>query len=97
MKKATFNQVWNLLNSKEDGGNCTSSKGAEYNLKAGQSKKDNSKYIVASRNKIVIYVRAEDWEKSENKHGVRIGGIFNGNPSIFDWYSKNAPKKTAKK
>ena len=97
MKKATFNEVWNLLNSTEKGGKCTSSKGAEYGLKAKQSSKDNSKYIVATRNKIVIYIRKEDWGKVQNKHGSRIGGIFNGNPSIYDWYNKNAPKKTAKK
>lgn len=97
MKKATFNQVWELLNNTENGGICTSSKGAEYNLKAKQSKKDEAKYIVTSRNKIVIYIRAEDWEKSQNKHGVRIGGIFNGNPSIFDWYDKNKPTRTTKK
>ena len=97
MKNATFNQVWELLNIKEDGGNCVSTKGAEYNLKARQSAKDSSKYIVASRGKIVIYIRKDDWEQSQNKHGVRIGGIFNGKPSIFDWYNKNALKKTTKK
>jgi hypothetical protein len=97
MKKATFNQVWDLLNKTENGCVCTSSKGSEYNLKAKQSKKDEAKYIVASRNRIVIYIHAEDWEKSQNKHGVRIGGIFNGNPSIFDWYDANAPKKSRKK
>jgi hypothetical protein len=86
--KITFDNVWKLLENVGNG-KCVSSTGAEYELVAKTSARDNTKRIIAKRNKIAIYIRKEDWGKSENKNGVRIGGIFNGKPSIFDWYSAN--------
>jgi hypothetical protein len=84
----TFDNVWKLLDIKGEG-KCVSSTGAGYKLKAKQSAKDNTKVILATRNNFVIYIRKEDWGKTQNKHGVRIGGIFNGKPSIYDWCVKH--------
>jgi hypothetical protein len=72
---------------------CVLPTGAEYKLKAKQSARDNTKVILATRNNFVIYIRKEDLGKAENKHGVRIGGIFNGRMSIYDRYTRTPTNK----
>jgi len=35
-----------------------------------------------------IYIYEDCWGKNETSQGVRASGIYNGNPSIYDWFPK---------
>jgi len=78
-----FNEVYGLLYRK---GSATviSSIGTKYTVTA-----HNGKILAISEGGGRIYIHDDCWGNDKTCKGTRAGGIYNGSPSIFDWFAMN--------
>lgn len=81
--RPTFDEVYARL---QGAGPATvvSSKGTTYTVTA--EVRDRGRVIEARPRSSKVSVHEDCWGDDENCLGSRMGGIYNGDPSIYDWY-----------
>jgi hypothetical protein len=83
----TFDQVYNLLQLKNPA-SITSSRKTHYSVVARLTNNGEKAIIATTDRNSTVYVYSDYWGEPKNRSGTRQGGIFNGDPSIYDWYNK---------
>lgn len=82
----SFHHVYECL-KKHGPANITSSRGTPYEVHAECRK--GKPVIVGYPRKGEVRIHEDCWGQAITCQGTRAGGIFNGNPSIYDWYKKH--------
>ena len=81
--KPTFSQVYECLQN-HGPASVTSSRGTSYEVQAEH--RENQREIVGYPQSGRVVVHEDCWGRDVTCDGTRAGGIFNGSPSIYDWY-----------
>jgi hypothetical protein len=89
--RPTFQQVYDCL-KKHGPARVTSSRGTSYEVHAEWRK--NQPVIVGYPRTGEVRIHKDCWGQDITCQGTRAGGIFNGNPSIYDWYKKHCQHAT---
>jgi hypothetical protein len=84
--KPTFEQVHRCL-EKHGPAAVRSSRGTPYKVYA-ESRRGEPAVVGYPRSGHVV-IHKDCWGEKTTCEGTRAGGIFNGNPSIYDWYWAN--------
>jgi hypothetical protein len=79
----TFDQVYRAL-QQHGQASIVSSKGTLYQVTAEMRR--GLQVIIARPRRGEVRVHADCWGDDITCQGTRAGGIFNGSPSIYDWY-----------
>lgn len=88
-KKPTFDQVYRCL-QKHRLARVRSGRGTDYDVYPEHRR--GGPAIVGYPRIGQVVVHEDCWGDNTTCQGTRAGGIFNGNPSIYDWYAKNCGK-----
>jgi hypothetical protein len=87
----SFKQIYDCLRHYGPA-TCVSSRGTKYTVRAE---------ITAGRPTIIgcprtgeVRIHEDCWGQPLTCQRTRAGGIYNGDPSIFDWFNKKADKAT---
>jgi hypothetical protein len=88
-KKPTFEQVYQCL-EKRGPAKIRSSRGTPYDVYP-ESRRGQPAIVGYPRSGQVV-IHKDCWGDDMTCQGSRAGGIFNGNPSIYDWYLSNCGK-----
>jgi NAD(P)H-dependent flavin oxidoreductase YrpB (nitropropane dioxygenase family) len=81
----TFSQVFRCL--QENGpAHVVSTIGTSYQVIAETQVRDGRQVIVGRPGGGQVRVHEDCWGDDITCQGTRAGGIFNGSPSIYDWY-----------
>jgi hypothetical protein len=84
---ASFDQVFRCLSARGTA-RVVSSRGTEYTVSAED--RDGRKTIVGRPRSGEVRVHADCWGRDMTCEGTLAGGLFNGAPSIYDWYRQNS-------
>jgi hypothetical protein len=80
----SFAEVYTALQA--DGhANVVSTKDTKYRVTAGFV--GNRRAIIAKPKSSQITIHEDCWNQAKTCAGTRAGGVYNGNPSIYDWYA----------
>lgn len=77
----SFDEVWSCIRAR-GGFRTVSSRGTEYQVTAGESK--GRRVLLARPRAGVIYVHEDCFGQDITCQKTRAGGIYNGNPSVWD-------------
>jgi hypothetical protein len=81
--RPTFQQVYSCL-QQHGPANVVSSRGPRYVVHAEVRR--GGQLIVGYPRTGEVLIHEDCWGSDKTCKGTRTGGIFNGNPSIYDWY-----------
>ena len=95
--RVSFKDVYDLLIKKGMAEGIVSSRGTYYTVSAKICERGPRKGIPVilahpincASDYSNIYISEEEWGWEVNKSGARVGGIYNGDYSIEDWYYDN--------
>jgi len=80
----SFEQVFDCLR-RNSPARCVSSRGTQYEVRVKNiSGRDT---IVAYPRQGRVCIHSDCWGQAITCQGTRAGGIYNGNPSIYDWFA----------
>ena len=85
----TFAEVFALLVARGPAG-VVSSIGTNYTVTA-KIPRDGVKTIIAKPRSSEVRIHEDCWGAALTCKRTRAGGIYNGSPSIFDWYLQHRP------
>ncbi|MFA5481386.1 MAG: hypothetical protein WC282_03290 [Bacilli bacterium] len=80
----SFKEVYDLLR-KRGGALIISRRGAEYSVEA----RDDMIVAILTNGKGRIYVHEDCWLEKVTCKGTWASGLYQGNPSLLDWYEAN--------
>ncbi len=81
--RPSFSHVFRRLQAKGPA-RVVSSRGTEYQVSA--EVRGGLEMIIARPRSGQIRIHADCWGDDLTCQGTRAGGVFNGDPSIYDWY-----------
>jgi hypothetical protein len=83
-RRPTFDDVYRRLQSE---GSCSvrSSRGTPYVVTADEER-NGRRVIIARPRSGQVRVHEDCWGDDVTCQRTRAGGIYNGSPSIYDWY-----------
>jgi hypothetical protein len=85
--RPTFDQVYSRLQVAGPG-RAVSSKGATYRVTSAVAK--GQKAIIAWPRSSRITIHEDCWGENTTCQRTRAGGVYNGKPSIYDWYESSS-------
>lgn len=89
--RPSFQEVYDCL--KYHGpATCVSSKGTRYTIRAEIT--SGRATIIGCPRTGEIRIHEDCWGQKHTCQGTRAGGIYNGEPSIYDWYYETVSKAT---
>jgi len=89
--RPTFQQLYDCL-KKHGPATVTSSRGTTYKVYAKVSK--NQPVIIGYPRRGEVRIHKDCWGDDITCQGTWAGGIYNGNPSIYDWYREHCHTTT---
>jgi hypothetical protein len=94
MPKPSFHDVYRCL-EKHGSAAVRSSRGTNYRVYPEWRKGEPA--IVGYPRSGEVVVHEDCWGDPLTCRGTRAGGIFHGNPSIYDWYAMHCGKSSKSK
>ena len=91
--RPTFSQVFRRLQASGPA-RVVSTRGTEYRVSA--ETRGGVETIIGRPRSGQVRIHADCWGDDLTCQGTRAGGIFNGNPSIYDWYRHDSIRESPK-
>jgi hypothetical protein len=89
--RPAFNEVYECL-KRYGPATCISPQGTKYTVRAEMTA--NRPTIIGCPRTGEVRIHEDCWGQQLTCQKTRAGGIYNGNPSIFDWFAENIRRTT---
>ena len=86
-ERPSFNEVFDRVRGAGEA-RVTSSIGTDYRVSAVVSR-DGRRTLVARPAGGQVRIHADCWGDALTCQGTRAGGVYNGSPSIYDWFRRS--------
>jgi hypothetical protein len=83
--RPSFDEVFNRLRTAGEA-SVTSSRGTEYRVSAVVAR-DGRRTLIARPQSGQVRIHEDCWGDDLTCQRTRAGGVYNGSPSIYDWFA----------
>lgn len=85
--RPTFDEVFNRVRTVGEA-SVTSSRGTEYGVTAVVAR-DGRRTLIARPRSGQVRIHEDCWGDELTCQRTRAGGVYNGSPSIYDWFARS--------
>jgi hypothetical protein len=85
--RPSFDEVYNRVQSVGEA-SVTSSRGTEYSVTAVVAR-DGRRTLIARPGSGQVRIHEDCWGDDITCQRTRAGGVYNGSPSIYDWFARS--------